>query len=509
MVCLALLVTFRSKEVTNDLQNAFHAFCRGAYVEFLTEVSRIWVNSAIGTGRRAALVAKWLPDVYFRCIGLANLPLSFDLYQLAMQVATQSSRPKTADVAIDVRLLADLLARYVAARTRILTPKSQTHMLYFPEHLANPSSSSSSSSGERFEMNSTWPLLWQTPSGGSVWPKKDDSSITDVDEECQTEEMQRGMYQTEWTKLLVGSSIIRRHGVPRGELFKFAVWLENLRSRGNMDATVFLHCMDTICSSNNNTTVFRDVVDPARRYTETIYLFMRTMRACLVQDIGQRVYVLFYWTLITRCIDSESKRSDHHHVSNLAHFTDLDAHNPPARNLVLAILEQLGMKPQQQTLLLPPPAQMTPLTSSNTLLPCAENALLSSPMMDWSHPFGRDWIHKMDMRFNAPSLHPKPSQRKTIDVDHEELQRHLQSVNDLASKEIDKYFGKDASTPLEEVDESAIKPLPQIHWGELNHFAKIDLNGRLWVGPFDISVAYHRQNSGELYLSLENFKNGG
>jgi hypothetical protein len=526
-------------ELSTELLVCLQAFNRGDFVEFLSRVVTAWIEGTKTPGRRAAFIAKWLPELYFRFIGVANLPLLFDVYQLAMHVATNVDRPKSADAAIDIKLLASVLARCIAARTRILTPKSQTRMLYLPEHSAKPtpppplsssSSPSSSAIGEdanddRFELRS-WPILWQTPPPAASSDGRSSNKLKLVnvedDEECQTEEMQRVMYETEWTKLLVGSSLVRASGVNRTELFSFAIWLEGLRSRGGIDPTVFLHCLDTMCSTANPSSLFRDVVDPDGRYTQTIRLFMRTLRACVVHDIGHRIYAIFYWMLITRSVDSAAKRTEHHHAANLAHFTDLDAHAPPTVILIQTILNHLHLQLQKpsssssssSTPPPPPPHESAVVVSSAKALPAVTSVMVIklSGAMDWGHEFVRAWTHKMDVRFNAPHLatlgsssssssssSSKNKQRKAVDSDLEEMQRHLQSVAELAMQEMNKYFPRDsiAQVPfsMEEVDEGTITPLPQIQWGDLRR-ASIEDTGRLWVGPFDAAVQHHRKLAG-------------
>lgn len=526
------------QQVSIDLAGASRSFCRGAYADCITDVVKVWLESKSVTGKRAALIAKWLPELYFRYIGLANLFLTFDIYQLAMQVAAHLERPKSADAAIDTQLLANVLARCVAARTRILTPKSQTRMLFLPEHHQNPVSKSTSTSSspiwdeieavdERLNVKG-WPLLWQTPP--AVVPTLVPPSKTDLaDEECQTEEMQRGMYETEWTKLLVGSSIIRKDGVTRGELFEFAIWLETLRNRGGMDTTVFLHCLDTICASSSTSSAnfFRDVVDPDGRYTQTIRLFMRTLRAFIVHDIGHRIYAMFYWMVMTRSIDSSAARLwplHHHHVSNLTHFTDLDAHAPPTQHLAQIILVQLGAATAESAAA--EAAVTTKSSSSSSLEQVSGRALpiATSPWvlnlsngMDWSHPFAQGWVRKMDIRFNAPSLEASVKlssasasgrRLRKVDADEEELQRHLKSINTLVLDEIGKYFPVDSQEiglPMEEVDEGTLVPLPEIYWGETRR-AKIENTGRLWVGPFDADCKNHRQIAGRALFVSRKFQ---
>jgi hypothetical protein len=160
-----------------SLCDCFQRLCSNDYGGFVRQSVALWKNGTVEL--RSYIAKRWLPDVYFRTIGLGSVTLLFDIFEFATK--------KHVDVDVDY---GNLLARIVSS---ILRQKS------WPTLQFKPSTAMS-------DVDDTWSLprsfshLWCTPPKLQEKDGKDDKE--DKDEKITSvATIVAETYTSEWNKL--------------------------------------------------------------------------------------------------------------------------------------------------------------------------------------------------------------------------------------------------------------------------------------------------------------------
>jgi hypothetical protein len=496
------------------LQAAESAFARGSFEVFIENVLRLWRGHKRGP---KLLAYTLLPHLYQRFIGLANVDLAFELYALSLQ-------PRHPQV------LASVVSRMVFSEKRIRSsagttfqgpllelgfPTPQRNATGFclwtrqlsevPQHWKTPPLVDGpyldTSHGAARQVTAPSPETMErmaTRSSARMSakqmlvnaPQLGKATGGDKDEKHQRDGkdmplMESQVHQATWTDLVSGTELRESGGRRHLSLIQCAFWLERLRP--HLDAQAFLVRLKTMCELTPSQRALRPDLDNTAQMSDTLRLFMRTMRTFLINAMGDRTLSLFYMFVV-------------HHIFQCVH-TQPTCHDPTISEQLFGIDKHMPAVLQLQKVihgkLLAPPGDTVAVTAgrSETMdgggdptqyqrirlgLP-AIGASIQGPV-DWNHPVAKAWIATIGRpkRAAALSTDEKAKRDGTRDRQNAALEAHLAFVEKAGLAEF-KAISENAT--LKGVDSDILKPLPLLKWGE-NWRGRVDPNGHIWVGPF-------------------------